>query len=175
MGLFGIKLESPNQNATKIELEKDYDFMYENFIVSSQQNLYVLLEENDGILELLNFEFKIYKYGYPNDEVGLPSKIKGIEIYGISEVHNSEWIKELKANLTDETATFMDKTRHFIVPLQDDRLQSISLIHDHGLSIPVLVSSILSPSLVLLPSKQSIPSIAPTHSMLGPVRVEFRI
>ena len=129
MGLFGIKLESPNQNATKIELEKDYDFMYENFIVSSQQNLYVLLEENEGIIELLNFEFKIYKYGYPNDEVGLPSKIKGIEIYGISEIHNSEWIKELMINNRSHSShsdKHYSNYKHYVVRFKDVTLEVIS-------------------------------------------------
>ena len=86
LNLLGLKLESSNQYAHKITLEKDYKFMYENFIVSTQQNLFLFLEENNGIIEALNFQFKVYKYGYPNNEVGLPSKISGVEIYGISQV-----------------------------------------------------------------------------------------
>jgi hypothetical protein len=56
----------------------------------------LLLEENNGIIEALTFEFLIYKFGYPNDEIGLPSKIPGVEVYGFSQVTNSEWIKEFK-------------------------------------------------------------------------------
>ena len=129
MGFFEKKSELPNQFATKIELEKDYDFMYENFIVSSQRNLYLLLEENNKIIDTLNFEFLIFKFGYPNDEVGLPSKIKGVEIYGISEVHNSEWIKELMINNRSHSR-HSDKNyssyKHFIVRFKDVTLEVIS-------------------------------------------------
>jgi len=43
MKLFGTKSEVSNQKAKKIELEKEYDFMYESFILSSQRKLYLLL------------------------------------------------------------------------------------------------------------------------------------
>jgi len=50
--------------------------------------------------------------------VVLPSKT-------VTEVLDSTWIAELKANLrlVDETADFMNKARHFILPLQDDFLE----------------------------------------------------
>jgi hypothetical protein len=40
----------------------------------------------------------------------------------VVEVMESEWMTELRASLrkSDATASFMDKARHFIVPLQDD-------------------------------------------------------
>lgn len=46
----------------------------------------------------------------------------------IMEVLNSEWIAELRKILSrvDETATFMEKARHFILPLQDDFLEVVA-------------------------------------------------
>ena len=46
----------------------------------------------------------------------------------VVEILDSEWITDLKRNLkqTDETANFMEKSRHFIVPLQDKFLEVIA-------------------------------------------------
>lgn len=129
MKLFGTKSESSNQRAKKIELEKEYDFMYENFILSSQSNLYLLLEENDGIIETLKFEFLIYKFGYPNDEIGLPSTIPGVEIYGFSQVENSEWIKEIIINNkrhSKHSDSLFNIYKHYIVRFKDVTLEVIS-------------------------------------------------
>jgi hypothetical protein len=127
--LFGLKLESSNQYAKKIELEKDYGFMYDNFIISSQRNLYLFLEENNGIIETLNFEFKVYKYGYPNDEIGLPSKISGIETYEFSQVFNSEWIKELMLNNKSHPKHLNSNYsyyNHYVIRFKDVTLEVIS-------------------------------------------------
>lgn len=122
-------IEPLKQYAEKIILEKEYKFMYENFIVSTQSNLYLFLEENNGILEALKFNFKIYKYGYPNDEAGLTSNIYGVEIYGISIVSNSEWIKELMINNRSHLR-HLDKHysnyNHYILRFKDVTLEVIS-------------------------------------------------
>ncbi len=44
----------------------------------------------------------------------------------ILENTSSNWIKELRNNLTDNDATFLDKTRHFILPLQDRVIEIIA-------------------------------------------------
>ena len=46
----------------------------------------------------------------------------------VMEVLNSSWIAELTRSLkrVDETATFMGKARHFILPLQDDFLEVVA-------------------------------------------------
>lgn len=129
LNLLGLKLESTNQYAQKITLEKDYHFMYENFIVSSQHNLFLFLEENNGIIEAINFRFKVYKYGYPNDEVELPSKISGVETYGISQVFNSDWIKELMINNRSHpkhSDSFYTNYKHYVVRFKDVTLEVIS-------------------------------------------------
>ena len=129
LNLFGLKLETTNQNAQKITLEKDYAFMYEGFILSSQRKLYLLLEENKGVIDALTFEFLIYKFGYPNDEVGLPSKIPGVEVYGVSQVTNSEWIKELMINNRSHSRhsdSHYANYKHYIVRFKDVTLEVIS-------------------------------------------------
>lgn len=75
----------------EVTLKKEYRFMYENFIVSSQQNLYLLLEEDNEIIDALKFNFLIYKFGYPNDEVleSHPMYKFGLSFYGLYEVINS--------------------------------------------------------------------------------------
>ncbi len=46
----------------------------------------------------------------------------------VAEVVGSDWVSSLKMNLkrVDEAATFMNKARHFIVPLQDDYLEVVA-------------------------------------------------
>ena len=80
----------------EIKLKKDYRFMYENFLISGQQELYLMLEENNGIIDLLKFNFKVYKYGYPNDEAmgSHPMAKFGLGFYGLFEVLNSPWRSE---------------------------------------------------------------------------------
>jgi len=129
MGLFGLKFESSDQTASKVILENNYDFMYENFIISSQRTLYLLLENKDGIIDALRFDFKIYKYGYPNDEVDLPSKISNIANYGMSEVFNSKWINELMINNrshSQHSDSFYSNYKHYVIRFKDVTLEVIS-------------------------------------------------
>jgi len=46
----------------------------------------------------------------------------------VVEVLDSSWIMELKRNLKeiDETADFMERSRHFILPLQDNFLEVVA-------------------------------------------------
>ncbi len=46
----------------------------------------------------------------------------------VMEVLDSSWIADLTKNLkqVDETATFLGKARHFILPLQDDFLEVVA-------------------------------------------------
>lgn len=135
MKLFGKKIktvektEVPSQYAKEILLEKEFKFMYENFIFSSQRRLILLLEEKNGIIESLSFNFKVFKYGYPNDEVGLPSNISGVANYGISEVFNSKWIEELKANNRSHfqhNDSFYSDYKHYVVRFKDVTLEVIA-------------------------------------------------
>lgn len=46
----------------------------------------------------------------------------------VVEVVGSTWLDELRANLhrVDETADFMDKAHHYLIPLQDDFLEVVA-------------------------------------------------
>ena len=46
----------------------------------------------------------------------------------IMEIQNSSWISELRDNLknNDMTANFLDKSRHFLLPLGDDFLEVVA-------------------------------------------------
>ena len=41
----------------EISLKKEYKFMYWNFLISSQHDLYLLLEEENGVIDTLKFDF----------------------------------------------------------------------------------------------------------------------
>src|SRR5688572_14840014 len=83
---------------TKIQLKNHYAFMYEGFIISTQQNLFLLLEEKDEKYNALQFDFLQFKYGSPNDESmgSHPMAKYGLGFYGLFEVKNSFWIIELR-------------------------------------------------------------------------------
>lgn len=93
-----FKKDSTAVSVTEVSVSKDYAFMYENFIVSSQQKLFLLLEQTDSVIDSLQFDFLIYKYSYPNDEVSHPLSKYGLGSYGLFEVTNSPWVTELKDN-----------------------------------------------------------------------------
>lgn len=40
--------------------------------LNSQHELFLLLKKRDDHIDALKFDFLVYKYGYPNDEVGHP-------------------------------------------------------------------------------------------------------
>ncbi|OCX53584.1 hypothetical protein BEL04_04630 [Mucilaginibacter sp. PPCGB 2223] len=115
----------------EIELKKEYKFMYENFIISSQHELYLLLEESNGIIDALKFNFSIYKYGYPNDEAlgAHPLAKFGLKWYSFFEVENSPWIEELKvANRVHhrhEDSLYKDR-KHYTVTFKDVTLDVIT-------------------------------------------------
>lgn len=113
----------------ELKLKKDYKFMYENFVFSTQHDLYLLLEEKDGQVETLKFPFAIFKYGYPNDEIGHPLMKYGLGFYGLFETQNSPWIKEI-LNLNRQHPSHKDEyysnRRHFIAKFKDVTLEVIA-------------------------------------------------
>ena len=114
---------------TEIRLDKHFRFMYSNFVISSQQKLYLILAKTGNNLDVIEFDFSIYKYGYPNDEVGHPLMKYGLGFYGFYEVHNSKWIEELKLNNSSHsshTDSIYDKKQHFIAKFKDVTLEVIS-------------------------------------------------
>ncbi|GEM_PF-1694244 len=123
-----FKKDKPAVTVTEVSLKKRYKFMYENFIVSSQQNLFLLLEKNDDKIDAIEFNFSIYKYGYPNDEIGHPLSQYGLGFYGIYIVHNSPWIEELRslnsAHPRHDDSSYENR-KHYVVKFKDVTLEVI--------------------------------------------------
>jgi len=117
------------QKVIEIELEKHFRFMYSNFVVSSQQVLYLLLAKNEEFVDVIEFDFIVYKYGYPNDEVGHPLMEYGLGFYGFFEVQNSNWIDEIRNNNSTHprhTDSLFEDDRHYVAKFKDLTLEVIA-------------------------------------------------
>jgi len=108
----------------ELELSNNYQFMYENFLISTQLDAYLLLEEREGVIHTLKFNGSTIRYGSPNDEgrgAHPLSKFAPLT-YGFYEVINSPWIKEqmvgnrIHPRHSDEM--YKDK-KHYIVCFKD--------------------------------------------------------
>lgn len=113
---------------TQLKLSKDYKFMYENFVISTQHELYLLLENHNGHVDALKFNSILYKYGYPNDEgLGVHPMAKyGLGFYGLFLVENSEWITELNETRSKTSSDLFAGYQHYIVTFKDVTLDVIS-------------------------------------------------
>ena len=117
-----FKKDTPLIDIKEVKLKKEYAFMYENFVVSSQQTLYVLLEESNEKIDALKFDPIIYKYGYPNDEVSHPLTKYGLGFYGLFKVDNSPWMTEIKDNNKSHHShndSMFDNYKHYIAKFKD--------------------------------------------------------
>lgn len=112
----------------EVKLSKNYKFMYENFVISTQYNLYLLLENHGGQVAALKFDFILYKYGYPNDEgLGVhPMSEFGLGYYALFRVDNSEWIKKLVERRSKSSLDLFEHNQHYIVTFKDVTLDVIS-------------------------------------------------
>jgi len=123
-----FKNDNNTISVTEVSLNKDYAFMYENFIVSSQHKLLLLLELTDNVIDTLQFDSLIYKYGYPNDEVSHPLSKYGLGSYGLFKVANSPWILELRDNNRQHsrhTDSSFDNYQHYIAKFKDVTVEII--------------------------------------------------
>jgi hypothetical protein len=71
----------------------------------------------------------ISRFGYPNDEAlaGHPLFKSGLRFYGVHEVGNSPWDRELRLQNRIAFPTFdMPKRRHFIVTFHDSMFECIA-------------------------------------------------
>ena len=112
----------------EVRLKEDYPFMYENFIVSSQQKLILLLQQSDNVFHTLQFDFLTYKYGYPNDEVSHPFTKYGLGFYGFFEVSNSPWVAEIIFNNSlhpNHSESLFSNIKHYIAKFKDVTLEVI--------------------------------------------------
>ena len=123
-----FKKDYPTVSVAEISLKKDYAFMYGNCIVSSQQKLFLVLEQADGLIDTLQFDFSIYKYGYPNDEVSHPLSKYGLGSYGLFQVTNSPWVTELRDNNRQHhrhTDNSFDGYKHYVARFKDVTVEVI--------------------------------------------------
>jgi hypothetical protein len=113
---------------TQLTLSKDYKFMYENFVISTQREMYLLLQNHGGQIDALKFDFIIYKYGYPNDEgLGVhPMSKFGLGFYGLFRVDNSEWIDKLEERRPKTTWDLFADYQHYIVTFKDVTIDIVS-------------------------------------------------
>lgn len=115
----------------EIELVNHYKFMYNVFLLTTQNTLYLFLEEDNDFIKTITFDFRIYKFGYPNDEAlhGHPLYKYGLSFYGIYEVQNSLWIEEIK-NVNKVHPGHRDSMysafKHFIITYKDNTLEVLS-------------------------------------------------
>jgi hypothetical protein len=109
-------------------LKKEYKFMYESFVLSHHSDLYLVIEERNGIVSTLKFQSSLYKYGYPNDEVSHPLAKYGLGVYDFFEVENSPWIEEIKmvnrAHPRHRDSMFNNQ-KHYIAAFKDEVFEVI--------------------------------------------------
>lgn len=103
--------------------------MYENFVVSTQHALYLLLEKKGGRVSALKFDFLYFKYGTPNDEgIGSHPMAKfGLGFYDLFLVKESSWIAELSQQRKGNTAWDLYRgCDHYIATFKDVTLDVVS-------------------------------------------------
>lgn len=150
-----IKGEVPAPLLKKVALKKNYSFQYENFIISTQHHLFLLMEKSGGNVHGLKFEFGIFKYGKPNDEArGGHSLAKfGLGFYGMFHVNNSPWIRELMiANTVHPKhcdAMFVSDN-HYVVCFKDVTVEIICKSYEEVTLSDAELSSIIQQELAYL-------------------------
>lgn len=117
-----------NTKVIEIALSRDYRFMYENFLIATQHDIYLLMEKHDDVVHVLYFDSAKMKYGSPNDEArgGHPLAKHGLGFYGFFQVENSPWIREqMIANRVHERHFdgMFDDRNHYVVCFKDVMLE----------------------------------------------------
>jgi hypothetical protein len=121
---------SKKPKVTEVKLSRDYSFMYENFVVLTQHEAYLLLEKNDDVILALHFDSPYCKYCGPNDEAhgGHPLAKYGLGFYGLFEVENSPWIEEMMvANRVHprHSDSMFSAYKHYIACFKDIKFESV--------------------------------------------------
>ena len=115
----------------ELSLSRQYSFQYENFIVATQQEVFLLLEKQGATVHALRFPFTRLRYGGPNDEArsGHPLGKVGLGYYGLYQVEQSPWLQEVVAenrvHPSHSDALFANK-KHFVACFKDVMLEVIS-------------------------------------------------
>jgi hypothetical protein len=124
LGVTGGTVFDPKPKIIELELSEKYRFMYENFLISTQHESYLMLKEGNGVVDALKFIGSTIKYGSPNDEGrgAHPLTKFGNFAYGFYEVINSPWIREQmvgnRYHPSHSDSMFSDE-KHYIVCFKD--------------------------------------------------------
>lgn len=125
----GLNIFNQKPKVKEVSLQRNYKFMYENFVISTQSKLVLLLEKSENDIHVIEFNSIIFKYGSPNDEVAHPLQKYGLGFYGFFEVENSFWIVELEQQNSQHTyhdSERFKKLKHFIAKFKDTTLEVVS-------------------------------------------------
>jgi len=114
----------PKPEIVELELSNKYNFMYENFLISTQHDTYLMLKEYDGTVDAIKFIGSTIKYGSPNDEGrgAHPLTKYGKLTYGFYEIKNSPWIKEQMIGNRSHPRhkdSMYDKKKHYVACFKD--------------------------------------------------------
>tara|TARA_B100001063_G_scaffold228002_1_gene238990 strand:+ start:417 stop:869 length:453 start_codon:yes stop_codon:yes gene_type:complete len=120
-----------NPRVKEIKLSREYDFSYENFVLATQHDVYLLIERTDDSIYGIKFRSRLVKYGSPNDEArgGHPLTKYGLGFYGFYEVENSPWIKEqIELNKVHprHSDSLFSGLSHYVACFQDVMLEITS-------------------------------------------------
>ncbi len=123
-----LPMAEPIPKVIEIVLSKHYRFMYDNFVIVTQHESYLLLERENDAVSVLHFDSPQLRYGSPNDEArgGHPLANYGLGSYGLFEVFNSPWIRDqMIANRVHHrhTDNLFEGERHFIACFKDVMLE----------------------------------------------------
>ncbi|MGL5631692.1 MAG: hypothetical protein ACRDD3_04960 [Azovibrio sp.] len=115
---------------SEVKLGRHYAFMYEHFVLLTQQDAYLFLEKNDDAVLALHFDSPYCKYSGPNDEAhgSHPLAQYGLDFYGLFEVENSPWIEEMRvANRIHprHSDSLFSGYRHYIACFKDIKFESV--------------------------------------------------
>jgi hypothetical protein len=112
------------ESVQEIELGKTYRFMYENFIIATQHDLYLVLEKTD-LVNVIKFSGAQFKYGGPNDEARQNHELfkKGLGLYGMYRVDNSIWALEHSKKCTLGEIKNFTLPVHYVVCFKDVMLE----------------------------------------------------
>ena len=119
---------SKKPKVVQVELSKDYKFMYENFVFSTQSDTYLFLNREENHIDALRFNSTLIKYGFPNDEARGASPLTkyGLGFYGFYEVVNSPWVKEQmlanRVHPSHSDSLFKGK-KHYVACFKDVMLE----------------------------------------------------
>lgn len=132
----------------EIELGREYDFSYENFVLVTQHEVYLLIEKSDGYIYGIKFRSRLVKYGSPNDEArgGHPLTKFGLGFYGFFEVENSPWIREqIELNKVHprHSDSLFSGLSHYVACFQDVMLEITSKSYEEFKMSQEELSSVL--------------------------------